>query len=68
MTALASLTISWKWVDGSSRRNLREIDSPSGEVMDLEKKSRPSFEGCVSADSSDATWWRTGVAVPSCLS
>ena len=53
MTARAELTISWKWLDGSRRRNFRAMTSLSvslglGEEPGLEKKSRPSFEGCVS--------------------
>jgi hypothetical protein len=45
MTARAFVTISWKCVEGSRRRNLRVMKSGSEEVEDLEKKRRPSFEG-----------------------
>ena len=31
------------------------------EVLDLEKKSRPSFEGCVRAERMEEIWWSTGV-------
>lgn len=61
MTAFASETISWKWVEGSRRRYLSVIRSGSEGVEDLLKKRRPSFEEWVSADSNEATWWRTGV-------
>ena len=64
MTARAELTISWKWLDGSKRMNLSAMASPFvsvGDEPDLEKKSRPSFEGCVSAERSEEIWWSTGV-------
>jgi hypothetical protein len=36
--------------------------------VDLEKKSRPSLEGCVRANRRDEMWWSTGVVVVgSCL-
>lgn len=48
-------------MEGSSRRNLSVISVSDGVGDSLKKKSRPSFEGWVSAKRRDETWWRTGV-------
>lgn len=61
ITARASETISWKWVEGSRRRNLRVIPSEVLGSVDLEKKRRPSFEGWVSAERSELIWCKAGV-------
>jgi len=37
------------------------MESASGESGGLEKKSRPSLDGCVSADRREEIWWSTGV-------
>lgn len=56
ITVWASVTISWKWVEGSRRRNLRVMES--GE---LAKNSWPSLEVWVSAERREEMWWKTGV-------
>jgi hypothetical protein len=66
ITARASETISWKWVEGSRRRNWRVIAESVDLLVDWEaesllKKRRPSLEGCVRAERRDEIWWRTGV-------
>ena len=65
ITAWASVTMDWKEVEGSRRRNLRVIVSVEGEEGEVEvegslvKKRRPSFEGWVSAERREEMWCRT---------
>ena len=61
ITARVWETISWKWVEGSRRRNLRVIVSGVVGEVDLVKKSWPSLEGWVRAERREEMWWRTGV-------
>lgn len=63
MTARASETISRKDVEGSRSMKRRVMESGVAGSSDLVKKRRPSSEGWVSANKSEETWWRTGVAV-----
>lgn len=72
MTARASVTMDWKDVEGSRRRNLSVMFgvSSAGVVAGVEdslaKKSRPSLEGWVRAERREEMWWRTGVDDSNC--
>lgn len=61
ITARDSVTISRKWVDGSRRRNFSVMASGCEGSSDLEKKRRPSLDGCVRAERREEIGWRAGV-------